>query len=118
MDDKGEYETGCYYEESNDMALCSMSDSAWHDQAGKLCWAWAEFVRGQAVQCALNGTSMRMTAFAWLLGHCGGLYDRSLALTLRSNLSDNAKRDWFCWLYRWMKDQAQEQARYPNQQYV
>ena len=107
-DDKGEYETGCYYAESNNMALCAGSDSRWYEVALKHCQAWTEHVRGLVMPSAVAGESMRLPAFAWLLANCGDLYDLAFQASCETKVDDEAKRDWFCWLYRWMREYSIE----------
>lgn len=114
----GEYETGCYYHESNDLALVTLSNSELSEAVEGIIPEWEVIVKdivrktmtteSEELERISLGTLLKLgrPVFQQAVELCGRLggakadYDEN-----------NVTRDWFCWLHREVTQRYKENGK-------
>lgn len=123
--EKGEWETGCFSPEANNLALIALTWSDFSEDLELLPPRWVNAVRRLRKEAmATTREELERISLGWLLTHYKGLYERvaAAAASVASNSPEQREedykalmestdtiRDWFCWLHRDMVERSNEE---------
>jgi len=127
----GEFETGCFTFDANNLALIADTTSEYHkDISDELCPMWnAALSEYQRREFVTDRRRMETFSLGWLLTNAVALYHRVAADAAQAhdNPADKYEqltvhdrdtiRDWFCWLHRHLVHETKETQRWNAQQH-
>lgn len=112
---EGEYESGCWYAVSNNLALCAMHNGEpFYSVAITKRNEWHAHMKGISDSFAGSPAALRTASLIFLMSKCSMLFDMvaNQYHTERKLITPDEARDWFCWLHRYFYDEQMEEMGY------